>query len=68
MLRKATKPLLGPGRSPLEVVGVASLLLRRGEKKEMEDVYIARHVHTALLGRSVSCRLGLVARLDQGRI
>ncbi|XP_061920402.1 uncharacterized protein K02A2.6-like [Entelurus aequoreus] len=63
-LRKATKPLLGPGRNPLDVVGVASLLLRRGEKTEREDVYIARHVHTALLGRSVSCRLGLVARLD----
>ena len=64
MLRKATKPLLGPGRSPLDVVGVARLILRRGEKEEREDVYIARHVHTALLGRAVSCRLGLVARLD----
>ncbi|KAK0132392.1 hypothetical protein N1851_032733 [Merluccius polli] len=65
MLRKATKPLLGPGRSPLDVVGVARLILRRGEKEEREDVYIARHVHTALLGRAVSCRLGLVARLDR---
>ncbi|KAK0136800.1 hypothetical protein N1851_027011 [Merluccius polli] len=64
MLRKATKPLLGPGRSPLDVVGVARLILRRGEKEEREDVYIAHHVHTALLGRAVSCRLGLVARLD----
>lgn len=63
-LKKATKPLLGPGRSPLEVVGVARLLLRRGKRKEMETVYIARHVHTALLERSVSCRLGLVACLD----
>ncbi|XP_051905587.1 uncharacterized protein K02A2.6-like [Hippocampus zosterae] len=61
--RKATKRLLGPGRSPLEVVGVARLLLRKGDREVMEDVYIARQVHTALLGRSASCRLGLVARL-----
>ncbi|KAL6455308.1 hypothetical protein MHYP_G00362590 [Metynnis hypsauchen] len=64
LVNKATKPLLGPGRSPLDVVGVARLLLRRGERKVMEDTYVVRHLHTALLGRSVSCRLGLVARLD----
>ncbi|KAG7456360.1 hypothetical protein JOB18_014194, partial [Solea senegalensis] len=29
MLRKPTKPLLGPGRSPLDVVGVARLPQRR---------------------------------------
>lgn len=52
ILRKSTKPLLGPGRSPLDVVGVARLLLRRGGKAKMEDVYVVRHLHTALLGRS----------------
>lgn len=52
------------------MVGVARLLLllRRGKRKEMETVYIARHVHPALLGRSVSCRLGLVARLDSSTL
>ncbi|KAL7865994.1 hypothetical protein SRHO_G00112410 [Serrasalmus rhombeus] len=63
-LYKASKPLLGPGRSPLDVVGITRLLLRRGEKEVMEDLYVVRHLHTALLGRSASCRLGLVARLD----
>ena len=63
-LRKALRPLLGPGKTPLDVVGVTKLLLRRGEKVEMEDIYVVRQLHTALLGRSVSCRLGLVTRLD----
>lgn len=64
MLRKATKPLLGPGRNSLDVVGVARLLLRRDEKEEMKDMSLVRHLQTALLGRPVSCRLGLVAHLD----
>ena len=45
-------------------MGVVRLLLRRVKKAEMEDVYVVRNLHTALLGRSVSCKLGLVARLD----
>lgn len=64
MLRKATKPLLKLERSPLDVVGVARLLLRRGEKEEMEDMYVVHHLHTTLLGRPMSCRLGLVVHLD----
>lgn len=47
MLRKATKPFLKPERSPLDdVMGVARLLLRRGKKEEMEDMYVVHHLHT----------------------
>lgn len=38
VLRKSTKPLLGPGWSLLDVVGVPRLQLRKGEKAEMEDL------------------------------
>lgn len=55
---------MGPGRSPLDVVGIAELLLRRGEKEVLEDVYVTRHLHTALLGRPAISKMELVARLD----
>lgn len=45
-------------------MGDARLQLKRNSKAEMEDVYVVHHLHTALLGRSVSCRLQLVVRLD----
>lgn len=63
-LRKSTKPQMGPGRSPLDVVAVAELLLRSGEKEVLEDVYVTRHLHTALLGRPAISKMELVARLD----
>lgn len=63
-LKDATRPLLGPGQVPLDVVGVTSLLLKRGEKQSEEDVYIIRNLHTALLGRPAIAKLELVARLD----
>lgn len=45
-------------------MGVAKLLLKINGKKETEDVYVVPHLHTALLGRPVSFKLGLVTRLD----
>ncbi|KAJ8377185.1 hypothetical protein SKAU_G00077650 [Synaphobranchus kaupii] len=63
-LRETTKSLMGPGGCSLDVVGVAGLLLRRGEKEVIEDVYVTRHLHTALLGRPAINKLQLVARLD----
>ncbi len=63
-LRDATRPLLGPGKIPLDVVGVARLLLKRGGRQAEDEVYIIRNLHTALLGRPAISKLGLVARLD----
>ncbi|KAL7846244.1 hypothetical protein AOLI_G00244360 [Acnodon oligacanthus] len=40
VLTDAMRPLLGPGQIPLDVVGVTSLLLKRGEKETVEDVNI----------------------------
>lgn len=63
-LHKSTKALLGPGRSRLDVVGVSELALRKGDKEILEDVFVIRHLHTALLGRPAISKLELVARLE----
>ncbi|XP_034075852.1 uncharacterized protein K02A2.6-like [Gymnodraco acuticeps] len=63
-LQKPRKPLWGPGKNPLDVVGFASMLLKKGERELMEDVYVIRRLQTALLGRPASVALKLVARLD----
>uniref|UniRef100_A0A3B3CEF0 Gypsy retrotransposon integrase-like protein 1 n=1 Tax=Oryzias melastigma TaxID=30732 RepID=A0A3B3CEF0_ORYME len=63
-LQKSTKPLLGPGRKPLNVLGYTELNLQKGEKEAKEVVYILKHLHTALLGRPAIHKLELVARLD----
>lgn len=39
-------------------------MLQRGKKSAVEEVFVVRSLHTALLGRSASVKLGLVARLD----
>lgn len=39
-LRATSKPLMGPGRNPLDVVGVTEMQLKRGDKMTMEEVYI----------------------------
>lgn len=63
-LRKSPKPLLGPGGAPLDVLGATDILLQRGERQTLEEVFVIRSLHTALLGRSAGVKLGLVARLD----
>lgn len=63
-LSPSSKPLLGPGRNQLDVVGVTKLLLRKGRRTAVEEVYVIRHLHTALLGRPAINKLELVARLD----
>ena len=63
-LHKVTKSLLGPGGTPLDVLGATNIRLQRGERETVEEVFVIRSLHTALLGRSASVKLGLVARLD----
>ena len=63
-LHKAPKPLLGPGGAPLVVLGATNILLQRGERETVEEVFVIRSLHTALLGRSASVKLGLVDHLD----
>ena len=63
-LQRATKPLLGPGGAPLDVLGATDIRLQRKDRSTVEEVFVIRSLHTALLGRSASVKLGLVARLD----
>lgn len=63
-LQRATKPLLGPGCSPLNVIGVSNMLLQKGDKHTLEEVYVVKRLHLALLGRPAITKLGLVTRVD----
>ena len=46
-----TRSLFGPGGNVLSVLGVARETLRRGKKTAIEDIYVVKDLHTALLGR-----------------
>lgn len=63
-LTPGNKALFGPGHTPLSVVGVAREVLHCGDKHTTEDVYIVKHLNTALLSRPASVNLRLVARID----
>lgn len=49
---------------PPDLQKAVKLPLQSKDKVEMGDVYVVRHLPTTLLGRLLSCKLGLVARLD----
>lgn len=63
-LAKSTRPLFGPGDNVLSVLGVAKETLRSGHKTAMEDIYVVKDLHTALLGRAAIEQLQLVCRVD----
>ncbi len=63
-LENADKPLLGPGGSPLSVIGISHESLSKVELTEQEEVYVVKDLHTVLLGRPAILKLNLVARLD----
>lgn len=63
-LQKVTKPLLAPGCSPLSVVGVSNLQRWKADKHTLEEVYVVKSLHSALLGRPAITKLGLVTRVD----
>ncbi len=63
-LQRVTKPLLGPGCSPLNVIGVSNMLLQKGDKHTLEEVYVVKRLHLALLGRPAITKLGLVTHFD----
>lgn len=58
------KALYGPGQVPLSKVGVPREVLHCGDKHTTEDLYIVKHLNTALLSRRASVNLRLVVRVD----
>ena len=46
------------------MVGVAREELQHGENCTMEDIYVVKHLNTALLNKPASVSLKLVARVD----
>lgn len=63
-LAPGNKALFGPGHVPLSVVGIAREALYCGDKHTTEDLYVVKHLNTALLSRPASVNLRLVARID----
>lgn len=71
LIRKRTTPQIlycvvweKPGCSPLSVLGVLNMLLQRGNKHTLEEVYVVKSLHSALLGRPAITKSGLVTRVD----
>ena len=63
VLQIAERPLLGPGRIPLDVSGFVRLQLRSGVKQTMQKVYVVKHLSTPLLGFPAITALGLLKRV-----
>ena len=63
-LAKPDRPLFGPGRMPLSVLGRYRESLCKGEQVIQEDVYVVNDLNVALLSRPASVKLKLVYRAD----
>ncbi len=63
-LAKSDRPLFGPGRIPLSVLGRYRESLCKGEQVIQEDVYVVNDLNVALLSRPASIKLKLVYRAD----
>lgn len=64
VLQQPEKPLLGPGKTPLDVAGFTKLQLNYGAKQTTEKVYVVRNLSTPLLGLPAITALGLLVRVD----
>ncbi|CAI5638740.1 unnamed protein product [Oreochromis niloticus] len=64
VLQQPEKPLLGPGKTPLDVAGFTKLQLNYRAKQTTEKVYVVRNLSTLLLGLPAITALGLLVRVD----
>lgn len=63
-LEKAQKPLFGPGGTALTVLGSTTETITYGDRCTAEKIYVVKNLRVALLSRSASVRLKLIARMD----
>lgn len=63
-LVKPDRPLFGPGRMPLSVLGRYSESLCKGEQVIQEEVYVVNDLNVALLSRTASVKPKLVYSAD----
>lgn len=61
-LCKPDRPLFGPGGTPLNVLSMCRETLCKGEREILENVYVVKDLHIALLSRPASVKLNLVSR------
>lgn len=62
VLQQPEKPLLGPGRTSLDVAGFTKL--KYGTKQTTEKVYVVKNLSTPLLGLPVITNFGLLVHVD----
>ena len=63
-LRKSTKRLFGPGRTPLEVIGEFQQELKGGNKSTFQQIFVVKGLTSNLLGLPAITALGLIARVS----
>ncbi|KAJ7997296.1 hypothetical protein DPEC_G00227500 [Dallia pectoralis] len=63
-LEKATRVLLGPGGTRLNVKGKFTATLRKNSKSTKEEIYVVEGLCTPLLGGLAAVALQLVARIN----
>lgn len=63
-LQKAEKPLYGPGGAALTVLGSTKEDISYSDRSTAETIYVVRNLRVALLSRTASVRLKLIARID----
>ncbi|CAM4728520.1 unnamed protein product [Leuciscus chuanchicus] len=63
-LDKAEKTLYGPGGAALTVLGSTTETIVYGDRSTTEKIYVVRNLRVALLSRTASVRLKLIARVD----
>ncbi|KAK7878780.1 hypothetical protein WMY93_030940 [Mugilogobius chulae] len=63
-LQKAEKPLYGPGGTALTVLGSTTENIFYCDRSTTEKIYVVRNLRVALLSRTASVRLKLIARMD----
>lgn len=64
VLQQPEKPLLGPGRTPLDVAGFTKLQLKYKAQQTTEKVYVVKNLSTPLLGLPAISALGLLVRVN----
>ncbi|CAG5937763.1 unnamed protein product [Menidia menidia] len=64
VLHEPEKPLLGPGKIQLGVVGYAKMQLTYKAKQTEEKVYVVKNLGTPLLGLPAIIALGILIRVD----
>ena len=63
-LKKSSKRLFGPCRSPLNCLGEMTVELKSGSRSCQEQIFVLSNLETPLLSRNASAKLAKIAKID----